>query len=181
MAGVVQYDEEQVAGSITDMSAEEARRAQVTDQSRLTDFSSESTTYLGCVLSVDDGIEDVIDENEERLSPPYPIFDQWLTRRKEIDAEKTTAHNQAFDEVNYAVRFRGYLQKNDDAESALIETALRVLEGKHIVLVCYCSEGRKCHRKQVLTHVKRWVEICMETDGVGEGESTELSSLDDFT
>lgn len=172
-----------VSGGVDDMSLAEVRRTQSSDQSTLDSFTSDGTTYLGIVNYVNGELDDVIDDNDERLAPPRQLFHQWRQQRDEFatDVDEAVAHNRAYEEVKYNRRFDLYLQKNAGARNALAELTSRIIDGEHVVLVCYCADGRLCHRKQVRSELDRWIEV--GGDEHTNDESTnqaDLASLDEF-
>lgn len=148
------------SGSIDDMSIVEARRARSSDQSRLSSFDGK-TTYIAIVRSISDRMERVVDYADSRLSPPKKLFWQWYdTRESYMDdgTPKTVAHNRAFEDVRYEQRFRSYLEHNRDAQQAIKEIVDRMEDGENVVLVCYCTGDRACHR----TIVREYVEDAWE-------------------
>lgn len=138
-------------GSFDDMNVGEAGNDRVGSQQRLDQFGKD-VSYVGVVRYPNDIMDGVVDEYEQRLAPPEELFHQWYgcKQRYEDDGlSDVRAHNAAFEEVAYAPRFDDYLARDEDAQEALDELAGRVVDGEHIVLVCYCATDKLCHREQV--------------------------------
>jgi len=140
------------------MSLEQARKDSVSEQSRLTSFGSDTgTTYIGIANADRDDYLDAVDECEERLSPPDELFWQWYKTRQRLmnedDMLERNAHNEALERVSYFERFESYLN-DSDAQAAITQITARVEDGEDIVLVCYCGDGKQCHRHPVSERIK---------------------------
>lgn len=143
-------------GSVEALSIDAVRQNTSSSQSRLTSFGTSQTTYIGIVRSPQDAFEDVVDEIEPRLSPPESLFYHWLNVKSQYEDEGMPtihAHNEAIDTVNYVDRFEDYL-KSEPAQAAMRSILDRVEDGERIVLVCYCGEGKTCHREMVIDRIK---------------------------
>lgn len=91
----------------------------------------------------------VVDENYPELGPP----DDLLEETKAVQEEFTVggmcdegAHNAAWEETNFADRYREYVRESaavDDRVGALVD---RVSDGQTVVLVCFEGEDKRCHR-----------------------------------
>jgi uncharacterized protein YeaO (DUF488 family) len=143
-------------GTVEGMSLADAREDQHSSQSRLSAFNQNGSdsTYIGIVQSPNDDFESVIDEQIPELAPPEELFYQWLQTRKSLESDgmgHIEAHNTAVERVDYESRFKQYL--HDDAHSSVASLATRVRNGEHIVLVCYCHDGKWCHRDLVIEAV----------------------------
>lgn len=138
------------------MSLEQARKNSVSQQSRLGSFGSdEGTTYVGIANADREDYLDAVDETEERLAPPDELFWQWYNTRQRMMDEgqlERNAHNEALEAVNYFERFEEYLN-GADAQAALAQITKRIQDGEEIVLVCYCGEGKQCHRHPVAERI----------------------------
>lgn len=146
-----------MAGTVDTMSLSEARKDSVSQQSRLASFGSENgTTYVGIANSEREDYLDAVDETEPRLAPPSALFHQWYSTRERLMDEghlEVNAHNEALDVVNYFERFESHLN-DGDAQEALTKLTERIRQGEDIVLVCYCGDGRQCHRHPVAERIK---------------------------
>lgn len=152
-------DGQSVAGSIDHMSLRAARRDRASSQSRLSSFTNDGsdTTYISVVASDTNDIDEVVDETDERLSPPDDLFYQWLHEKEQLESEGTQpsiAHNRAMESVNYEQRFRQHLQHDDEAQLAIKSIIARMKRGEEIVLVCYCTGDKRCHRTMVADVVR---------------------------
>jgi hypothetical protein len=145
-----------MTGTVDTMSVEQARKDSVSQQSRLGAFGSdEGTTYIGIANADREDYLDAVDETEERLAPPDELFWQWYnTRQRMMDNGQLerNAHNEALETVNYFERFEDYLNE-PEPQAALTQITERVRDGEEIVLVCYCGEGKQCHRHPVAERI----------------------------
>lgn len=147
-----------MTGSIDTMSLSAARTDSASDQSRLASFGSDGpeTTYIGVVRSTKEPLLDVVDEVEPRLAPPEELFFQWLNTKRRLSDDgmlDTNAHNEALDRVNYFERFEDHLN-TIGPQAALTSIISRVESGEDIVLVCYCDNGKQCHRHPVAERIR---------------------------
>lgn len=137
-----------MTGSIDDCNLDAAQVRQHSDQKSLTDYSGGTPeTFVSIVHSMNDDMERATDEHDDRLAPDNNLFSDWIEERDERRSsghQYVSAHNSAFNAVNYRDRFITSL--DDDV---IEEYAERVRGGDRIVLCCYCSNGCYCHRKIV--------------------------------
>lgn len=91
-----------------------------------------------------------VDENMPALGPPEALLDEFKSRYEELQArgmDDATAHNAALDEIGYDDRYRDYLARSDEAQSAMETLRDRLDRGEDIALVCYENTDEKhCHR-----------------------------------
>lgn len=143
-------------GATYTMSLSEAKKDSVSQQSRLTSFGSDGgTTYIGIANIDRDDYLSVVDETEERLAPPDELFWQWYNTRERLMNEgklERNAHNEALEVVDYFERFEDYLNTRS-AQEALTSITERIRDGEDIVLVCYCGDGKQCHRHPVTERI----------------------------
>lgn len=146
-----------MTGTVDTMSLSDAKKDSVSQQSRLGSFGSDSgTTYLGIANADREDYLGAVDETEERLAPPDELFWQWYNTRDRLMDEgmlERNAHNEALERVNYFERFEEYLN-GPDPQAAIAQIAEQVRQGDEVVLVCYCGEGKQCHRHPVEERVK---------------------------
>ena len=151
-----------MAGSVDTMSLSRAKTDSVSQQSRLTSFASDDgTTYIGIANVERDDYCDVVDETESRLAPPDDLFWQWYhTRERFMDDGllECNAHNEACAEIEYFERFESYLN-TDEAQEALTVLTERIRDGEDIVLVCYCGDGKQCHRHPVAERLMSRLDV----------------------
>lgn len=91
-----------------------------------------------------------VDENRPALGPPEALLDD--VKRAEEDLKMAglcdeEAHNAAWDQVDFADRYREHLSSSADAadDVAALRTALE--NGTDVALVCYENTAKKrCHR-----------------------------------
>lgn len=150
-----------MTGTVDTMSLSDAKQDAASQQSRLASFGSDSgTTYLGIANIERDDYLDFVDETEDRLAPRDELFYQWLNTRKNLQSDgmlERNAHNEALDRIDYFERFESDL--NDaDAQAAITQITERVRNGEDIVLVCYCGDGKQCHRHPVAERIRARVD-----------------------
>lgn len=148
-----------MTGTVDTMSVDEAQQDAVSQQSRLSSFGSDDTTYIGIANSEREDYLDAVDETEPRLAPPSALFHQWYNTRERLMDEgmlERNAHNEALDRVNYFDRFGSYLNESDP-QAAIAQIVERVRNGEEVVLVCYCGDGRQCHRHPVAERIRAQV------------------------
>ena len=96
-----------------------------------------------------------IDENRPELGPPPDLLDEVQERKEDLKLRGMCdegAHNAAWEETNFADRYRAHLEDSEEARAELKELAGRVETGETVVLVCYEGEDKRCHR-QILVEV----------------------------
>jgi uncharacterized protein YeaO (DUF488 family) len=102
-----------------------------------------------------------VDENEPALAPPEVLLDE--TKRVQEDFEmrgicEAEAHNEAWQEVNFAERYRGHLESDAEAAVALEALAERVRDGEDVALVCFeNTEKKRCHRTILRDVLEAWL------------------------
>lgn len=145
-----------MSGTVDTMSLSEAKQSTVSRQSRISSFGGTAgTTYVGIANVERDDYLDIVDETDQRLAPPDELFWQWYHTRDELSDEllETNAHNVALDRIDYFERFEDYLN-TPVAQEALAQLTERVRRGEDIILVCYCSDGKQCHRHPVSERIR---------------------------
>jgi len=134
-----------MTGSIDVCDLDSARVRRATDQSSLYQYTDGGDeTYVGIVYSANDEMRRAVDEVDSRLAPSKQLFQRWYSERESLrdrGMNAIQAHNRAFRLVRYRSRF---LDEID--ETVFDEYAERIRDGENIVLVCYCGNGRECHR-----------------------------------
>jgi uncharacterized protein YeaO (DUF488 family) len=91
----------------------------------------------------------IVDENVAALGPPPELLETFRDRaqaREDVGLDDVTAHNEAWDEVDYEVRYKSHLESGEDARKALAALARRLEAGGEIALVCYEAPEKACHR-----------------------------------
>lgn len=154
-----------IEGSVSDASLHEVQRATAGDQRTLADFGgAEGPTYVAVTSSEPDGAD--CDEHRPELAPAPDLLQEFLSDRDYLQHEagysKTYAHNLAWDRVDYAERYRDALWAADDVRpesDALVDLGERIVDGEHIVLVCYCKGAKACHRRILYEELAEWVSI----------------------
>lgn len=109
----------------------------------------DEATLVGVVRRPLPWFSAVVDENRPELGPPGELLETFQDRveaRETVGLDDVAAHNDAWDEVDYDVRYRGHIEKDDDARAAVRELADRLRDGQPIALVCYEAPEKECHR-----------------------------------
>lgn len=107
-------------------------------------------TLVGVVRRPPGWFSETVDENIVALGPPGDLLDE--TERVETDFKmagmcEEGAHNAAWEDVNFADRYRAYLDDSSDAATALAGLVARVEDGEDVALVCFEGDAKRCHRQ----------------------------------
>ncbi len=91
-----------------------------------------------------------IDYNYRALGPPESLLEE--CKRVEANFEdrgyaETAALNAAWEEVDFARRYRDYLDSDEAPNPALNDLSNRLGDGETVVLVCYEGDDKRCHRR----------------------------------
>jgi hypothetical protein len=106
-------------------------------------------TLVGVARRPTGWFRDVTDENRSVLGPPAALIDEAKDRTEELKRRGMCdegAHNAAWEETDFARRYREYLANDDAAHDALAALAARVDRGEDVWLVCFEGDGKRCHR-----------------------------------
>jgi len=90
-----------------------------------------------------------VDENHRELGPPETLLDETKARQEVIKSQGMAVEDTlaaAWEAVNFAERYREYLANSDEAAATITALADRVRDGEDVVLVCYESPEKRCHR-----------------------------------
>lgn len=91
----------------------------------------------------------LVDENRPELGPPESLLSETEEREKDLRRQglcDDEAHNAAWDEVDFASRYREHLA-SEVAERAVADLADRVAAGETLALVCFEGDSKRCHRR----------------------------------
>ncbi len=117
-------------------------------QHDLVDFDDD-THLVGVVRRPTPWFHATVDENHRELGPPETLLDETEARQAEIrtpDISDGQALDAAWEDVNFAERYREYLANSGEAAATITALADRVRDGEDVVLVCYESPEKRCHR-----------------------------------
>lgn len=110
----------------------------------------EDTHRVGVVRRQTRWFHPYVDENLPALGPPPDLLDTFReqqTAYEEDGLDDATAHNQAWDDVDYDRRYREHLEQSDAAGAALAQLRSYLEEGQTVALVCYeNTDEKRCHR-----------------------------------
>lgn len=125
-------------------------------QHDLVDFPSEAT-YVGVVRRPTGWFRSAIDENHPPLGPPPELLDAFKQQHEEFKLQGMCdegAHNAAWDEVGFEMRYRSHLTAASDAEKAVAALTDRLRNEEQLVLVCYeNTDQKRCHRTILKEHL----------------------------
>lgn len=94
-----------------------------------------------------------VDENHRELGPPESLLDEVKDRQEAFQLQglcEEGALNAAWEDVDFAERYHEYLADSDEAQATIADIVDRVRAGVDVVLVCYESDDKRCHRHLLL-------------------------------
>lgn len=107
-----------------------------------------------------------VDENRSALGPPADLLDEFKERHEDLKRQGLCdegAHNAAWEEIDYEARYHEHLETDPDARAALSDLVEIAAGGEPVVLVCYESDDKACHRHLV----KEALEARLDSDAEG--------------
>ncbi|WP_247729348.1 DUF488 domain-containing protein [Halovivax limisalsi] len=116
------------------------------------------TTRIGVVRDPTPWFHGSVDENLQPLGPPRDLLDE--TKQAETDLKRRgicdeEAHNAAWEETDFASRYRAHLQSSDAAGDAVDDLLARLDSGESIALVCFeNTSNKRCHRTILHDHLE---------------------------
>lgn len=109
----------------------------------------ESVRRVGVVRKPTRWFHGVVDENWPTLGPPEDLLDDFQEREERFKRQGMCdegAHNAAWEELDFAERYREYLDSHE-AQSALEDIRNFLDHGTDVALVCYeNTDQKRCHR-----------------------------------
>lgn len=115
------------------------------------------TRLIGVVRRPTRWFNPQVDENVAALGPPSDLFEDFQDRQDALLDEgydEESAHNIAWDDVEYDRRYRDHLQTSEAAIAAVEDLLERVADGTDIALVCYeNTDDKRCHRTALREHL----------------------------
>lgn len=118
-------------------------------------------TLVGVVREPTGWFHAAVDENCPELGPPAELLTETKRRAEDLKMQglcEEGAHNAAWDETDFADRYRAYLDDSDAAEQALSDLCDRVRDGETVVLVCFEGNSKRCHRTLLRERVRSRLE-----------------------
>lgn len=91
----------------------------------------------------------VVDENYPELGPPEQLLEETKGIQEDFASRGMCdegAHNAAWEETNFADRYREYVRGSDAVDDRLASLVDRARNGQTVVLVCFEGEDKRCHR-----------------------------------
>ncbi|QLH83698.1 DUF488 family protein [Halosimplex pelagicum] len=117
-------------------------------QHDIADLPGEATR-VGVVRRPTGWFAALVDENRPELGPPESLLSETKDRQEDLRRQGLCdegAHNAAWEEVNFATRYREHLASEAAAE-AIADLAERVAAGETVALVCFEGDSKRCHRR----------------------------------
>jgi len=115
-------------------------------------------TLVGVVRRPTGWFRSTVDENYPALGPPESLLDEFKERHEALKSQGTAdedAHDEAWDEVAFADRYRTHLTESEAARQAVDELVDRLRDGESLVLVCFENTDKKrCHRTVLEDHLR---------------------------
>lgn len=90
-----------------------------------------------------------VDENYRELAPPDDLIEEMQETKEDLELQGVCAegaHNAAWDEVEFADRYRSYLDESTEVPDAIEDLLSRIRRGEDVVLVCFEGDNKRCHR-----------------------------------
>jgi len=121
-------------------------------------------TLVGVVRRPSGWFRAAVDENRPALGPPPALLDECVRRREALTMRgmcEEGAHNAAWEELDFASRYRTHIDESEAADNAVADLVDRLRSGERLVLVCYENTGKKrCHR----TLLRERIEAALSAD-----------------
>lgn len=117
-------------------------------------------TTVGVVRYPTGWFHALVDENRPALAPPESLLTETRDRREDLAAKglcDEEAHNAAWDAVDFAARYREYVETEPEPQRALADLEERVRGGELVALVCFEGETKRCHRHILVDRLRERV------------------------
>ena len=112
-------------------------------------FDPGTATLVGVARRPASWLYAAVHENQPSLGPPADLLDEVSDREESLKVAglcEEEAHNAAFEEADFAARYREHLTSGAAAD-AVADLRGRRADGEDLVLVCYENTAEKrCHR-----------------------------------
>jgi uncharacterized protein YeaO (DUF488 family) len=112
----------------------------------------------------------LVDENHPELGPPEELRSAMRTLRESFAARgmcEEGAHNAAWEETEFAARYREYLDGAEAAREVLRTLVSRITAGEDLHLVCFEGENVRCHRHLLRDHLRERLDARPSTPNAG--------------
>lgn len=117
-------------------------------QHEMVDF--EGDEHLAGVVRRPTGwFRSTVDENYPELGPPEDLLSETKAVQERFETGgmcSEGAHNAAWEETDFADRYRAYVSGSDEVDETLATLADRIRTGQTVVMVCFEGEAKRCHR-----------------------------------
>ena len=109
----------------------------------------EGTRRVGVVRSPTSWFHGSVDENRPVLGPPRSLLDDFADREESFKLDGLCdegAHNAAWEELEFAGRYREHLA-TEDARAEMADLLDLLADGTDVALVCFeNTDQKRCHR-----------------------------------
>ena len=125
-------------------------------QHDLVDFDDDAR-LVGVVRRPTGWFQGVVDENRPELGPPEALLDEVKQRHEDLKMQGMCdegAHNAAWEECDFAERYRDHLADSPEVQETLDELVMAANGGTTIVLVCFEGENKRCHRHVLVEEIR---------------------------
>jgi len=107
-------------------------------------------TLVGVVRRPTGWFSAAVDENVPEVGPPNDLLDDAKARESELadhGVDDAEANRRAWADVDFAARYRDYLDADGEAQAAVDGLAERLAAGESLALVCFeNTDEKRCHR-----------------------------------
>jgi len=98
-----------------------------------------------------------VDANYPELGPQEALLDETKAIQDRFAAQGMCddgAHNAAWEETDFANRYREYVAGSADVDATLDSLAGRARRGETVVLVCFEGDDKRCHRHTLVEELR---------------------------
>ncbi|WP_232703004.1 DUF488 domain-containing protein [Halobacterium wangiae] len=107
-------------------------------------------TLVGVVRRPTGWFSATVDENVSAVAPPEELLDDAKSRESELESrgvDDAAANQRAWADVDFAERYREYLDSDPGARAAVAALEERLRAGESLALVCFeNTDEKRCHR-----------------------------------
>lgn len=117
-----------------------------------------NATLVGVVRTPTPWFHPQVDENRPELGPPEELLREFERTEEEFKTRgmcESGAHNAAWEELDFADRYREYLNSDPDARGAVRGLVERLRDGEDLWLVCFeNTDDKRCHRTLLAERIR---------------------------
>lgn len=105
----------------------------------------------------------------DELAPSDTLYKDFITNKRKLEKKlgrgSIEAHNKAFLDCDYEIRFREQVTKNPEALTKLKDIARRSVK-EDVYLICYEGPTKACHRRILLRMAEEFFGAQVSVNGV---------------